>query len=90
MTLRKSVIIGCLILAGAGALLIGVFGLRIYHQYVWGGTTFVSGRASVVHLVFFTVRYGVYVLYVAVGLVCFATSVFLAIYYRRRLFGRQP
>ena len=74
-----------LFLVGAGALLVGVFGWRIYHQYIAGGTMFFSGMYPFSYPLFLTFYYGPYALCVAAGLACLATSAFLLIYYRRLL-----
>jgi hypothetical protein len=86
---RIAVVIGNLVVASFGALIVGVFGEPIYHWYLtgdlwimWMGgfgvfTTFGTSPVE------FIIQFGIYALSVGLGIFCLAAALILPAYRRR-------
>jgi hypothetical protein len=96
MTPRKAVIIGCLISAGFGAVLLGHYGSMIYHWY-WTGNLWTASRSGInghfatyakspVEVAFFLGLYGIFT---SLGCLAISGAFFIVLYHWKRLFGRD-
>jgi len=86
---RIAVIIGNLVVASWGALLVGVFGEPIYHWYLTGDLWIMSVMGFGAFTTFckspvaFIIQFGLYALSVGLGIFCLAAALMLTAYHRR-------
>jgi hypothetical protein len=95
MTPRRAFVIGNLILAGCGTFLVVVFGSKIYHWYLTGDLWIMS-RSGLGQFTTYgkfpveaAIQFGIYTIFVGVGIVCIASAIIIPVYYRRQLMRRD-
>jgi hypothetical protein len=95
MTPRKAFVVGSLLLAGFGALIVGEFGTKIYLWYLTGDLWIMSrsGLGQYASYSKFPVEVaivlGIYALFVGVGIVCLGAALINPVYRWRHLLRRD-
>ena len=95
MTPRRAFIIGNLILAGCGTFIVGVFGSKLFHWYLTGDLWIMS-RSGFGQFTTYSkfpvevaIQFGLYAVFVGVGIVCIALAITIPVYHRRQLMRRD-